>query len=97
MKLLHGDCIEVLRQLDSNSIDSLMTDPPYGMSSQPDIAEVMRHWLNGDTYDHSSKGFMGKSWDSFVPGPEYWREIYRVMKPGAHGLVFAARRLLLRT
>jgi len=29
-------------------------------------------------------GFMGKAWDHSVPGPEYWRAVLRVMKPGAH-------------
>lgn len=38
------------------------------------------------------KGFMGKEWDSWVPGPELWRELYRVLKPGAHLLVFAGTR-----
>src|SRR5690606_36616684 len=37
-------------------------------------------------------GFMGKTWDSFVPGPSIWREVYRVLKPGAHLLCFAGTR-----
>src|SRR5690625_3064955 len=35
---------------------------------------------------------MGKSWDSFVPHPDIWREVYRVLKPGGHALVFAGTR-----
>jgi len=30
--LYHGDCLEVLRTLPDNSIDSIVTDPPYGLS-----------------------------------------------------------------
>lgn len=30
--LLHGDCLEVLRTLPDNSVDSIVTDPPYGLS-----------------------------------------------------------------
>lgn len=30
-KLFHGDAIEVLRTLDDNSIDTCITDPPYGL------------------------------------------------------------------
>jgi len=30
--LLHGDCLEVLRTLPDNSVDSVVTDPPYGLS-----------------------------------------------------------------
>ena len=29
--LYHGDCIEVLRTLPDNSVDSVVTDPPYGL------------------------------------------------------------------
>jgi len=35
---------------------------------------------------------MGKSWDSFVPQPIFWKEIYRVLKPGGHLLVFGGTR-----
>jgi len=92
VKLMLGDSLERLKELPDNSVDSVVCDPPYGLSKEPDIAEVMQHWINGDKYEHKSNGFMGKSWDSFVPGPEYWREVYRVMKPGAHALVFAGTR-----
>ena len=31
-KLHHGDCLEVLRTMADNSVDSIVTDPPYGLS-----------------------------------------------------------------
>ena len=30
--LLHGDCLDKLKELKDNSIDSIVTDPPYGLS-----------------------------------------------------------------
>lgn len=30
--LHHGDCLEVMRGIDADSIDSIVTDPPYGLS-----------------------------------------------------------------
>lgn len=30
--LLHGDCLDVLRGLPDASVDSVVTDPPYGLS-----------------------------------------------------------------
>jgi len=75
-----------------SSVDSIVTDPPYGLSKQPDMTEVLRHWLAGDDYTHTGGGFMGKSWDSFVPGPSVWREALRVLKPGGYALVFAGSR-----
>ena len=90
--ILVGDCRETLRLLPSRSIDAVVTDPPYGLSKEPDAAEVLRHWLAGDDYTHTGGGFMGKSWDSFVPGPTVWREVFRVLKPGGHVLCFAGTR-----
>ena len=29
-KILHGDSLELLKDLDDNSVDSVVTDPPYG-------------------------------------------------------------------
>lgn len=72
----HGDCLEVLKSLPDSSCDSLVTDPPAGIS------------------------FMGKSWDDDKGGRKQWiawmsevmSECMRVMKPGAHGLVWAIPR-----
>lgn len=41
---------------------------------------------------YSRKGFMGKEWDSEVPGPDFWRECLRILKPGGHLLAFAGTR-----
>jgi len=32
IEIKHGDCIDVLRTLADNSVDSIVTDPPYGLS-----------------------------------------------------------------
>lgn len=36
--------------------------------------------------------FMGKGWDYDVPSVDIWREVFRVLKPGAHLLAFAGTR-----
>jgi DNA modification methylase len=91
-KTYTGDCLVVLKSLDSESLDVLVTDPPYGLSDNPDMLEVLKHWLKGETYEHGSVGFAGQSWDRFVPGPQIWKEAFRVLKPGAHAVVFAGTR-----
>ncbi len=78
--------------LADNSIDAVVTDPPYGLSKEPDMMEVMKHWMNGDDYIHTGGGFMGKSWDSFVPGPAIWKEVFRVLKPGGYLVAFFGSR-----
>ena len=67
-KLMLGDNMESLKKLPENSIDSIVTDPPYGLS------------------------FMGKKWDYDVPSVEFWKEVYRVLKPGGHILSFGGTR-----
>jgi DNA modification methylase len=67
-KLMLGDNIESLKKLPDNSVDSVVTDPPYGLS------------------------FMGKKWDYDVPSVEFWKEVYRVLKPGGHVLSFGGTR-----
>ncbi len=31
-QLLHGDCLDKLKEMDDNSVDAIVTDPPYGLS-----------------------------------------------------------------
>ncbi|UYL04987.1 hypothetical protein LGIDLPPJ_00100 [Klebsiella phage KP13-27] len=91
--VINIECLIGMRMmLADNSIDAVVTDPPYGLSKQPDMNEVLRHWLNGDDYVHTGGGFMGKTWDSFVPGPSVWKEVFRVLKPGGHLLAFFGTR-----
>ncbi len=92
--IIHGDSIEKLRELEPNSIEALVTDPPYGLgdTSPKAVAECLNAWLSGSTHNAKGSGFMGKAWDKWVPDPALWREVYRVLRPGAHGLVFSGSR-----
>lgn len=94
--LYHGDCLDVLESMPDNSIDAIITDPPYGLSNTKprQVADVLKAWVAGDTEAVPAKrgGFMGKEWDSFVPPPAVWEECLRVLKPGGHMAVFAGAR-----
>ena len=92
IKLHLGDCLDQLKGIPDDSIDAVVTDPPYGLSAPPDISVVLRAWLAGEAYEHTGPGFMGAAWDSFVPGPRVFREVLRVLKPGGHAVVFAGTR-----
>ena len=93
--LYHGNCLDELKNLPDNSIDAIVTDPPYGLgNADPDyIMSALKMWIEGDR-EHipAGKGFMGKQWDAFVPPPAVWDECFRVLKPGGHILVFAGTR-----
>ena len=45
--LRKGDCIEILKSLPDNSVDSIVTDPPYGLGF------MGKEW---DTFDNSQFG-----------------------------------------
>src|SRR5690554_3912084 len=87
-----GNNIEVLKTFPDNSIDSVVTDPPYGLGKEPDAIEVLQSWITNGYHEVKGKGFMGKEWDAFVPQPNFWKEIYRVLKPGGYVLSFAGTR-----
>ena len=90
--LLGGDNRRTLQAIAPDSIDAVVTDPPYGLGAEPDMAEVLQHWIRGDDWTASGGGFMGRTWDSFVPGPATWKEVFRVLKPGGHVVMFSGTR-----
>ena len=66
-----------------------------------DCVEVMRsfeeNFFDGCLTDPPyGIGFMNSSWDSEVPGEDFAKELFRILKPGAHGILFAATRTIHR-
>ncbi len=70
--LLRGDCLERLRELEENSVDSCLTDPPYHLTSivkrfgKPGSSPHRLDDLakgKDDPCVRASAGFMGKQWD----------------------------------
>jgi DNA modification methylase len=90
----NADSLDLLKTLPDNSVHAVVTDPPYGLgdTSPAQVAECLLAWSQGLTWTPKGSGFMGKSWDAWVPPPELWREVLRVLKPGEHALVFAGSR-----
>jgi DNA modification methylase len=105
VKLHCGDCREVLAQLDENSLDACVTDPPYHLTSIvkrfADTSEADNTITSRRVRERSdgyarlvAGGFMGKVWDGgdIAFDPETWRAVYRVLKPGAHLLACGGTR-----
>lgn len=104
LRLFNGDCLEVLKKLEDNSIDSCVCDPPYHLTSivsrfsktsKFDKNTTGRRALGGlDGYARLARGFMGKTWDGgdIAFKPDVWIEILRVLKPGGHLLAFGGTR-----
>jgi site-specific DNA-methyltransferase (adenine-specific) len=87
-----GNNIDILKTFLDNSIDSIVTDPPYGLGKEPDAVTLLQDWITTGYHEVKGKGFMGKEWDAFVPQPIFWKECYRVLKHGGHVLSFAGTR-----
>lgn len=41
-RIIHGDCIDVLRRMPSESVDAIVTDPPYGIGYQSGFAPAAK-------------------------------------------------------
>ena len=74
--LWRGDCLEVLPTLEAESVDLLLTDPPYGIDHQSNRRVVTEKFAK----------IIGDTDLSFMPA--LLEETYRVCRPKVHGYVF---------
>jgi len=104
--ILKGDCIKVMKAMKPNSVDAIVTDPPYGLVSitkrfgKTNSAPLVRESFGKGNSPHIalSKGFMGKEWDGInqVFHTQWLTEAYRVLKPGGSMLVMGGTRTFHR-
>ena len=87
--ILLGPCLDLLKTLPDNSVDALVTDPPYGLGTREPTAKDIVAYLSGGELDHG-KDFMGRDWE--IPSVAVWRQCLRVLKPGAYLFSFAGTR-----
>ncbi len=74
-----GDCIEVMKTIEDNSIDLVVTDPPYKMTKQGNSCRpnYMKSGMGDDLFD-------GK-----LPNTEEWMEMcFNKLKDNSHFYVF---------
>lgn len=87
--LYHGDCLEVMAAMESGSIGSVLTDPPYSSGGRRENARSIRKamlrsetdddWIHGDAM--STQGFIWLMRQCALQ----WR---RILVPGGHALAF---------
>lgn len=103
--VLHeGDCLEALASMEPNSVDSVVCDPPYHLTSivkrfgatslDGEGTTEKRAKAGADGMARMSRGFMGLTWDGgdIAFQPATWAAVLRVLKPGGYLLAFASTR-----
>ncbi len=88
--VLCGDALVRLKELPDCSVDSTVVDVPYGLGTREPTVEEIVAYLTGASDLNTGGDFMGKKWQ--VPSVAIWREVYRVMRPGAHLCCFGGTR-----
>ena len=97
-KLIHGNCLEELKRLEDNSVDLVLTDPPYfihkldsGWSKERiDADKKNSHITNLPKGMKYSKSQVKELFDFYKEVSEI---IYKKLKPGGYFLSFSAPRL----
>lgn len=85
--LKHGDAFKLIKKIPDNSIDIILTDPPYNLSSYStgNIKMSWRKDLNNDLAD----------WDKIVFNPfDLIDDFKRILKPSGNLFVFSSYNLI---
>ena len=77
-KLINGGCLEYMRTLEDESIDLIVTDPPYPTTSRGHAGNsggMLQKEINkkGKVFEHNN-----------IDCTEYAPEFYRLLKDGSH-------------
>ena len=75
-KIIQGDCLEILKKGTSESVDLIITDPPYGMSFQSNHRKEKHLKIEND--------------DTLVWLDDFIEQAHRVLKPNTHFYCFCS-------
>jgi len=77
-KLFKGDCLEIMKQIPDESIDLIVTDPPYRTTSRGSSGTMGGYWKE-------QKAKKGLIFDyNQISCKEYIPEFYRILKEKTH-------------
>lgn len=100
-QIVCGDCIDVMKEIPENSIDAVITDPPYGpefMSKDWDKFKASKQTKSqvvtwpGSGMRHNKDEMLNYQQFSY----EWAKECFRILKPGGYPLAFGAPRTFHR-
>lgn len=77
LTLYHGDCLEVMKDISSNSVDLIICDLPYGCLEPKGRSEESRKKYNRGNIVGANSGC---SWDIKIDLEAFWKEVRRIRK-----------------
>jgi len=77
LTLIQGDCLQVLKKLPSESVDLVLTDPPYALSEDGTKPAIIRE---GTKFNRKTPINPNFEWDKEV-SLKWVDECYRLLKP----------------
>lgn len=75
--LMHGDCLELMKDIPDGSVDLVLTDPPYG---------TMKNF--GKSEATKKIGYKNYEWDDVIPIDKMFAEISRVLRQNGKAIIF---------
>ena len=76
--LMKGDCLEKMQEIESGSVDMILTDPPYGTVSGIGGSESINHGMKGKV-----------SWDTCIDTKQMLEECNRVLRTNGALVLFS--------
>ena len=73
LTLMHGDCLELMRDLSDNSVDLILCDLPYGVLTQQKGATPFGRNVKGPSNS-------GCSWDVKIDLAQFWEQARRILR-----------------
>jgi site-specific DNA-methyltransferase (adenine-specific) len=89
IELYQGDCLEVMLSLKNESVDIIVTDPPYPVTSKGNVGNTggmlrSKKFMNGKVFNYND-----------IDCEKYASEFYRVLKDGSHCYVMTNHKNLI--
>ena len=102
-KILQGDCIEEMKKFPDNCIDTIVTDPPYGLEFMGKDWDKFKKINSGRSRKENEITAISRGPENYKAGTPFqqwttkWAtEALRIAKPGATMLVFGGTRTFHR-
>lgn len=77
VRLMHGDCLERMKEIESGSVDAIICDPPFG---------TVKGMGDGSKIDHGMKG--RTSWDETLDHERMLSECNRILRTNGALVLF---------